>query len=173
MESTSSWPHWVFVPWKLLGLIEAVGSVWQPAVGRAASCAIITGYRSFPDTQLLSSAQFTVWLSQSCVKKNLALCLITREDLELLEFQPACCAWGLMLWLPWLLELSIWEAKFASNLCFNIHYPFASQLKHFREHMLLLLLWSSTLSSQRLQSYITRSLFPSVQPWHRVTMQEF
>lgn len=52
-----------------------MGSVWQPAVGRAASCAIITGYRSFPDTQLLSSAQFTVWLSQSCVKKKLGIVL--------------------------------------------------------------------------------------------------
>lgn len=120
MESTSSWPHWVFVPWKLLGLIEAVvESVWQPAVARAASRAIITGCRSCSDTQLLSSVQFTVLLSQSCVK-NLALCRITWEDLKLLEFQPVCCAWGSMLWLPWLLELSTWEAKFSANLCFNI-----------------------------------------------------
>lgn len=59
-----------FCSMEVVGIEAVVESVWQPAVARAASCAIITGYRSFPDTQLLSSVPFTVLLSQSCVKKN-------------------------------------------------------------------------------------------------------
>lgn len=133
MESASSWPQWVSVPWKLLGLFRVCCGV------SVATCCLLCRFAfmrynnrlpllSWQSALLFSVAYGIVW-SELCKKLGIVPKILRRyscgwkDSAVLLELQPVCCAWSLTL------DASrhsfkspytrLKEPKFSSNLCFR------------------------------------------------------